>query len=79
MKKVLFSFLVLLLLSCSGENNYKIPFNENTVKTIETDEYIITEKYDFTNGLGMIYWKFVSIQKKSDIKKEQKDSLNINR
>ena len=79
MKKVLFSFLVLLLLSCSGENNYEIPFNENTVKTIETDEYIITEKYGFTNGFGMTFWKFVSIQKKSDIKKEQKDSLNINR
>ena len=56
---------VCLLFACCGENRYRIPFDEETIRTTETsDGYVIVERYKGQNGLGYMFWKLVSITKK---------------
>ena len=73
MRKIKIFALSLLFVSCY-ENKYDIPFDDETIRTIETKEgYIIVERYNGSNGFGHSFWKLVSINKNDSITQKKRE------
>ena len=65
MKKIiLLAITVIILASCTGGNSIRIPIKKGDIRTTETEDYIIVERCDGTNGFGHPWWYFESITKK---------------
>lgn len=65
MKKFLaILFTVLLLTSCTGVVNYRMRVKKGDIRKTFTEEYVLTEICDGTNGFGMPFWDKVSIEKR---------------
>ena len=67
-------FALSLLFVCCDENKYKIPFDNETIRTTITQEgYVIVEKYNGSNGFGHTFWKLVSINKNDSITQKNRE------
>lgn len=57
MKKILIIiFTIVLLISCTGGINYRMPVKKGDIRKTYTNEYVLTEVCTGTNGLGST-WK----------------------
>lgn len=71
---ILILFSIFVLNSCHGGINYYIKVKQGDIRQTFTDEYIITEVCDGTNGFGYPFWKQTKIEQIPIIK----DTIYIN-
>ena len=59
-----FVFALLILVSCSGGVDFRIPVEVGDTRVTETKEYIIVEVCESINGFGHPWWKKISVERK---------------
>ena len=64
MKKILIIiFTIILLASCTGGINYRIGVKKGDIRKTYTNEYVLTEVCNGSDGFGTPQWNKVAIEK----------------
>ena len=70
MKKIVLILFVLIVSSCLGGVSKRIPVDEGDVRITITDEHVIHEKCEGTNGFGVPIWTLEFIESRDEYERK---------